>query len=258
MQVTDNAPQDSHVPLEGVVNLFSAMTTHNFCKSLLKTASTYTPIDHCSLMRISTAQGVQVFGTESLAYEASAARAAVAYMDHFHRYEPNRRLLARWPDESVVLRRHTANEIDHRTYRRVCYEDNGLADRLSIVTRDETGVLFVVNFYRQRESSEFSATELGRLRTLSPLFSIATMRHLQLLLQAPADAEAWRTRLKGACPALTGRELDVAAGMLSGSSLREMADRLDLSLATVVTYRSRAYARLGVGSLKELRGLFTR
>ena len=48
----------------------------------------------------------------------------------------------------------------------------------------------------------------------------------------------------------------MAAGMLAGKTLREIAASLGVAHSTAITYRERAYRRLGVANLKELRRLF--
>ena len=52
--------------------------------------------------------------------------------------------------------------------------------------------------------------------------------------------------------ALTAREHEVTRLLLAGLTLRETAERLDISPSTVATYRSRACEKLGITSLDEL------
>jgi DNA-binding CsgD family transcriptional regulator len=65
----------------------------------------------------------------------------------------------------------------------------------------------------------------------------------------------WRLRLRVIRHELTRREVEVAARMLAGQSLREIAESLGVAHSSAVTYRERAYRRLGVQNLKELRTL---
>jgi DNA-binding CsgD family transcriptional regulator len=85
-----------------------------------------------------------------------------------------------------------------------------------------------------------------------PLVTIAR-RHVELLANTAANADVWRLRLKIIRHDLTTRELEVAARMLAGESLREIADGIGVAHSSAVTYRERAYRRLGVQNLKELR-----
>jgi DNA-binding NarL/FixJ family response regulator len=65
-------------------------------------------------------------------------------------------------------------------------------------------------------------------------------------------ATAARKRLLAACPALTPRELDVCERLLLGWSHDGVAADLGLSTATVKTYRTRAFGRLGLHFRSEL------
>lgn len=53
-------------------------------------------------------------------------------------------------------------------------------------------------------------------------------------------------RLRQLCPALSERELQVCERMLRGWTFEGLVADLQLSVATVKTYRSRAFERLGI------------
>jgi len=57
---------------------------------------------------------------------------------------------------------------------------------------------------------------------------------------------------------LSPREIDVCLMILDDVPELYIADQLDLSLHSVVTYRRRAYLKLGVASRAALRRLVTR
>jgi DNA-binding CsgD family transcriptional regulator len=51
---------------------------------------------------------------------------------------------------------------------------------------------------------------------------------------------------------LTGREIDVCARSLSGMTAEGIALELEIKESSVITYRKRAYGRLGISSRHEL------
>ena len=57
-------------------------------------------------------------------------------------------------------------------------------------------------------------------------------------------------------PTLTAREVEVCARLLTGMTQDGIASDLGLSLATVKTYRNRAFARLGIHFKNQLFSLF--
>ena len=62
----------------------------------------------------------------------------------------------------------------------------------------------------------------------------------------------FRQRLLVLDRGLTGRELDVMARAIIGMTAEGTALEINIKKSSVVTYRKRAYVRLGVSSLPEL------
>lgn len=63
---------------------------------------------------------------------------------------------------------------------------------------------------------------------------------------------SYRRRLLALDRGLTSRELDVCSRSLLGMTAEGTALDLDIKISSVVTYRKRAYARLGISSQAEL------
>ena len=63
---------------------------------------------------------------------------------------------------------------------------------------------------------------------------------------------AFRARLAAVAPSLSARERDVCALIASGLTSEGIALELGVGINTVLTYRKRAYARLGISSQNEL------
>jgi DNA-binding CsgD family transcriptional regulator len=242
----------------GMVDLLKTLTTRRFCASVLQQVNAWVRVDHCAIIRLTPGSGVQLFGAESLAaFVARGARAILCYVDRYHRTDPIRLALrdgAAVP--GVLVRRERAAEVTDAGYRSAYYDGPGIVDRFSVVSKDSRGGLISLELKRQSASGEFTELERETLAAMAPLLATACTRHIELLVHAGADPDAWRARLAAACPAMTPRELDVAANLLAGRTLRESANALGVAYSSVVTYTERAYARLGVNSLRELRARF--
>ena len=159
-------------------------------------------------------------------------------------------------DPAIIVRRERPSEVADAAYRRDCYEASDICDRVSLVSPDRCGGLVSLELQRQCASGEFTDAEREMLTDAAPLLAVACTRHVELLIVGGTDFDAWRVRMAGACPAMTQRELDVIATLLTGRTLREAAAALGVAHSSVVTYCERAYARLGVRNLRELRGRF--
>lgn len=158
------------------------------------------------------------------------------------------------PGHAAVLRMH-ADEAPSRAHRDAIYLRHGMLERLSVAQREPGGAgLLAINCYRHRHQGRFGTGEQAGFAELAPLLLAAVQRHLQLQRHlAPAAApRPARAALQQRCPALTARELDVCERLLRGWSYDGIAADLGLSVATVKTYRARAFDRLGLHFKSEL------
>ncbi|MFG5410163.1 helix-turn-helix transcriptional regulator [Piscinibacter sakaiensis] len=153
---------------------------------------------------------------------------------HAGLYRGDRSFDAVAPGEAAVLRMH-ADEAPSRDHREAIYRRHGVLERLSVARREDDGSLLAVNVYHHQHQGRFGDGELaGR-----------------------GDGAAGRREaLQRRCPALTARELDVCERLLRGWSYDGIAADLGLSVATVKTYRARAFERLGLHFKSELFAAF--
>jgi DNA-binding CsgD family transcriptional regulator len=151
-------------------------------------------------------------------------------------------------------------------HRSKVYEAYGMAERVSVVCREDDGALFAVNLYRHTDQPAFSDTQLSDFAELAPTVLLTTRKHLALLgrLEGPRgerprpDAASVRGALVALQPRLTRRELDVCERLLQGLTDEGVAADLSLGLPTVRTYRNRAFIRLGIHFRSELFALLRR
>lgn len=139
-------------------------------------------------------------------------------------------------------------------HRERIYRRHGILERLSVVSAEDDGALLAVNLYHHAHQGDFSGRECEQFVRIAPLVLAGVRRHLALVgPQAPVPVECTgRAALKAACADLTTRELDVCERLLRGWSHDGVAADLGLSVATVKTYRTRAFRRLGLHFRSEL------
>ena len=240
--------------LGAAVKLPEAFTARSFCETLLTAVNAWVRVDCCSLIRHTSGSGAQVVGAASVSRAGSAAG---AHIDRRPQVDRPRGLLA--PASGFagpIILRSRPGQVAAGADRDESYEQRGIVDRLCFVARDGRGGLVAVDLCRERQSGEFSAQDLEILTAMAPLFKVAGTRHIELLLHAASDPGTWRPQLEEVCPAMTVRELDVAANLLAGRTLREAAATLGVAYSSVVRYCKRVYTRLGVSNLRELRARF--
>lgn len=171
-----------------------------------------------------------------------------AYRDGLYRHDRSFDAVSAGRAAVLHLRADDAPTEQHRER---IYRRHGLAERLSVATQDDDGSLLAVNLYHHDHQGAFSGAERERFVRLAPLLLAAVRRHVALAATAPLTDDP-RAALVAACPALTPRELDVCERLLRGWSHDGVAADLGVSVATVKTYRARAFERLGLHFRSEL------
>ncbi len=160
--------------------------------------------------------------------------------------------------DTPLLCHITAQEVPVQHRARV-YEAHGVAERVSVV--QQTGAsLLALNFYRHQHQRPFSDQQVAGFADMAPALLALAKKHIALSSPPPITdpLAAWQQRLRQLNPALTPRELDVCARLLTGMTQDGIASDLGLSLPSVKTYRNRAFARLGIHFRNELFALLLR
>ncbi len=154
----------------------------------------------------------------------------------------------------MFLRTTRASAITDEEYRWYCYDLPGLEEKISIARPTGSG-WNILNFYR-RDSCR--PDEVAALATFGVFALAAIAKHGHLLSADEADlpasdpAERIAQQLRRRFPDLTRREAEVCSHSLLGGRSFEIGSRLGVSRSTVLTYRRRAYQRLGIGSASEV------
>ncbi|MGF6600239.1 DNA-binding CsgD family transcriptional regulator [Paraburkholderia sp. GAS448] len=154
---------------------------------------------------------------------------------------------------ALVLHQQTSEDIHHEGYRLACYSQPNVSDRLSLLVQPADGIWLSINLYRDSGAGSFQPAEIGLIEALAPLISHAARHHYALSgRNQPGIPQMMLATLRGLCPALSKRELDVLRGVLEGCTAAEIADTMGIRPSSVVTYQKRAYQRLGISSQRQL------
>lgn len=127
-------------------------------------------------------------------------------------------------------------------YRDYYFNDLGLVDKISIMTASKE-YRYYINLYRNRGRASFQSEETFAQSALDSVIASLVTKHYDLN-QSLRD--------EGSLAFLTTRERDVCQGILQAKKSEEIAYELGISVNTVVTYRKRAYEKLGINSRRAL------
>lgn len=178
-----------------------------------------------------------------------------AYSGHFFLSDPNRdAIFEGQAAPAPVLLPTFARRMYTDSNRKMFFEDSDIVDKCATaIWVDDT--CFYVNFYRITSQGQFKRWEVQRLMAVAPAVSAAVARHFQQAGTAEGDPAERLKRLftdAAAFAALTGREKEVCRRILSGFSSEAIASELGIGLHSALTYRKRAYRKLGISSQNEL------
>ena len=149
----------------------------------------------------------------------------------------------------------SGQEINEAEYRRVFFDDPGFSTEVAMARPEKHG-WNLSKFYLQEEV--IAQDTLIQIGCLAALIYPIGKRHalnsdITLTVDSRPKAQDRLLRLIDLrFPQLSRREREVCALTILGNSTKLIASMLDLSPNTVITYRQRAYDRLGVNNASSL------
>ncbi|MGF7171460.1 DNA-binding CsgD family transcriptional regulator [Sphingobium xanthum] len=252
--MTDRAVVDACADLVGAIG------SERFPARFHAALGTLAAIDLSSVFRHDEGKSVQLlFAQGTVPFMADfPMHASLDYARRYWRSDRPLLRLARSGRTAPIVVRTSAAEIADPDYRAACYERASVRERVSIYWPGQP--MLVANGYRTGDSPIFSAEELERIELHAGLLMAALERHahLQTVGALPhSEAELVQSLMELNC-GLSAREAEVSAAMILGETQTEIATRKRLSHGSVVTYRRRAYGKLGVANRRDLLRLHRR
>lgn len=232
-----------------VTSTVLAIGRPDFPDVLIETLRRQAGVGHCmvfSLTQTGAANCLLDIGNIPIGGDLGAA-----YAGQFHASDPNRDAMfeGRRGPAPIVLPTFAPRMYGAR-YRKIFFQDSGIVDKFATaIWVDDT--CFYVNFYRIATQGRFAAAQLQRLAGIAPTIGASVARHFR---REPAPEQDLVALFATRAPLseLTAREQEVCRGILAGLSSEAISRQLGISLHSTLTYRKRAYDRLGISSQNEL------
>lgn len=220
----------------------------DFPKILIDTLRSHAGVGHCmvfALTRTGAASCVLDAGNIPIGADLGAA-----YAGQFHESDPNRDALFEGEGRAPIMLPAFAPRMYGARYRKIFFNDSGIVDKCATaIWVDDT--CFYVNFYRIAVQGRFSEAQRHRLEAIAPAIAASVARHFQESAK-PEQSLAALFATRAPLASLTPREQDVCRRILLGFSSEAISQALGISLHSTLTYRKRAYERLGISSQNEL------
>lgn len=247
------ADQSLHAaPVAMTKALIEGIGGMDFSQSVLKAMNYVAEFDHCTIFEFHDEGPPSLVGISSWNPNGKLVRSTRAYLSRFHHLEPTRAVM-HGRKETLFLRHHTSIDVDNLEFRRTCYEEEAIGERLSIVTSVRPAVWLVVNLFRDSVQDPLTVDCVNMVARHAFLVGIAGRRDSIVRACAASPSQALSIQLAPNLPRLSVREKEVCSYILAGYSHPQIANELKIGLSSVITFRKRAYQKLGVGDSRQLR-----
>jgi DNA-binding CsgD family transcriptional regulator len=218
---------------------------------LFRIAHQATACAHISAFAFAAGKGPAMILAEDDGPAAVARAIGGRYVERYWRMDP----LHSTPSGGAIpdgcqMIEIVADDIHYANYRIDCYTTAKLGARLSICEA-RNGDAIRLNFYRD---VEFLPEQKSAIAEAMDLLMPLLWRQARDLFDRPPQSELadFKVRLTRIAPSLSPREQEVCAMIAAGFGSEAISLRLGISLNTVLTFRKRAYRRLGISSQNEL------
>ena len=212
-------------------------------------------VDHWALFRHGVTDPVKCIATASRNHEMEAGKNVGLFLTRCHRVDPSLIAFRRQQTARPCLVRMGVSDIDDMQYRQCFYTAN-VRERVSFFLTDGAELLQLC-IYRRKAVRTFSDAEMRMLAAISGLIVNAAIKHEALCKKAagtPArfDLSTLEHRLQALDAGLSRREYEVCARAILGKTVDGTARDLRVRRTSVITYRQRAYQKLGISRLSDL------
>ncbi|MGU1383421.1 helix-turn-helix transcriptional regulator [Pseudomonas aeruginosa] len=208
---------------------------------------------NCALFLLPDAHGRPQFLSHAQVVEPSTVQGAgQAYTDGFYRRDLALQSALRRRARGNLLLLQGVDDIPDRAYRSACYEEVNTAQRFSVIRPLDGQAHLMLSFYRSARSAPLGAAEVRYLGALAEVLIEAGVQHCRARPTALSNAaDALRRLQDEAGVRLSRRENEILDCLLRGMTQEASAKALGIAPTSVVTYRNRAFGKLGVASRQD-------
>lgn len=201
--------------------------------------------------RYSAAEPVELLFAKSANDEDNMRRTINVYSRHLYDQDPILPHLSPVKDRDVGMYFVDASTIASDTFRNELYRAQKMGSKTSIVIRRPSDTI-ALSLFRGEEAGAVTEAQMGFLDRSRNYIAAAVERHIDL-----ADRSRrvdWATMLSSieGRPPLSRQEIMVCSQILEGYYNEGISLNMGLSVHSVITYRRRAFSKLGVSSQNEL------
>jgi DNA-binding CsgD family transcriptional regulator len=257
MIVITPASSDDRITLQtdSFGQVIKAIGTHGYDWACLKLFEQSLDAEHWALFHYRENDSVSCIATASRVYMAAAQENIDRFVTRCHRVDPSVVALKQRCSGQTCVTKIDIGDIRDRQYRH-CFELTHVQERLSFFSRCGAD-LHQLSIFRSTMKNRFSSHELTYFSTLARLVLATASKHERLrrgVIAIPPhlDLEAIERCLEYLPGRLSRREREVCSRAAAGKTIEGTALELNIRKTSVITYRQRAYQKLGISRQNEL------
>tara|TARA_R110000868_G_scaffold125077_2_gene330644 strand:+ start:79625 stop:80269 length:645 start_codon:yes stop_codon:yes gene_type:complete len=200
-------------------------------------------VDQCTIFFLDPSSGMECLLSRNFMDDVVAKSLASNYVGDGYNSDPNFSILESLAigDTKVIHLKDTEKEMDY-SYRKHFFSYPHLIDKVSILTAVNIGKYYI-NFYRGKGRVSFVDQQLFVGGSEAKLFASILSQHYRLNKSLSDE---------GPLAILSDREREVCQGILHGQKMDAVSAEIGIATSSAITYKKRAYAKLGITSRTSL------
>jgi DNA-binding CsgD family transcriptional regulator len=240
--------------------LISSISTPLFGETLMRSVHTTVGGDFCLVVKLKPGNTPECLFTGGGIPRQLERMMVRDYLSRFYRDDPALNRMCETPETSDAVVRPFDTPSDYTmSYRKRFFIAAGVSDKISTGAWHKDCLIYS-SFYKLEPSRPFYDAEIDALSLVGPALSAAIFKHGNT---HGSECEDLSHSRRGRCVEETGmgtspfanlteRERTVCNYIVEGCTSEAISLRLDISINSVLCYRKRAYAKLGISSVNEL------
>ena len=257
MIVISPAHSDERITLRADVfgQVIDAIGTESYGKACFELFEQVLDAEHWALFQYRANRSMSCVATASRAYATAAKENCSKFVARCHSVDPSLIALKRQHPSAKCVTKIDIGDIQDRQYRQ-CFEATRVRERLSFFSRLGSD-LYQLSIFRGPGKHTFSPLEMTQFTALAGLILQTAFQHETLCrggtpIPRHLNLETIERLLKFLPGGLSRRERQVCSRAVAGKSIEGTALDLNIRRTSVITYRQRAYQKLGISRHNEL------
>jgi DNA-binding CsgD family transcriptional regulator len=245
---------------DAVCQLLNAIgsTDHTtLAQAVLELVNRQVPMADCSMMAFVAERNPRVVSVCSHSDDHQIFHCASNYARHLYQHDRIQlHLQSILPQQEVghvTVHRQTLTQIIDAELRRLYNDTLDIIDSVAVTIKTGRREWITTSLCRHRDQGPLDQKEIETLLQLASLIATSVSRHCRIEADGEGDYQtSVSDGIDQLCSLLTKRERQVILRILDGVTVQQIAEELGLKPTTIITYRSRAYEKLGISSRREL------